>query len=247
MMFKDHFSNQSHLYAEHRPTYPSELFEYLSQIAQNNDLAWDCATGNGQAAIELAKYFKKVVATDASKNQIDNAGKGDNIKYLVCRAEKTSLEKSSVDLITVAQALHWFNLDKFFKEADRVLKQGGILAAWTYNLFKVDKDIDKVINYFYNEIVGKYWPTERKHVENEYTQISIPFKLIKPPEFKIDIEWTRKELLNYLYTWSSVQHYIKKNSRNPLELISQSLESVWEDEDEQKKITWNITIKISKK
>lgn len=246
-MFKDHFSKQSDLYAEHRPTYPSELFEYLAKLAPGNDIAWDCATGNGQAAIELAKNFKTVIASDASETQIENAQKAENIKYVVSNSERINIKSNTVDLITVAQAIHWFNFEAFFKEAERTLKQSGVIAAWTYGVFQVDQEVDRIISYFYKDIVGKFWPPERRHVENGYSDIVFPFNSIETPRYFMERKWSRTKLLNYLDTWSSVQRYKDNNNSNPLELIYKDLESIWPDENEQREITWEISLKIGRK
>ena len=129
MEFKDHFSKQSRLYSESRPRYPKELFEYLKTLAPSLELVWDCATGNGQAAVSLAEHFEKVIATDASPQQIDNVIEKENVEYLVAPAEEIYLEDETVDMVTVATALHWFDHSRFFPEVKRVLKPGGVLAA----------------------------------------------------------------------------------------------------------------------
>ena len=245
--FKDHFSKQSNLYAKHRPTYPEELFKYLASISNDNKLAWDCATGNGQAAVKLSRYFEKVIATDASKAQISNSEKRDNIVYLVSKAEETEIETNSIDLITVAQAIHWFNVENFYTEAERVLKKKGVLSVWTYDLFSINSDIDKVIKNFYYNIVYEYWPPGRRHIENKYRNIAFPFKKIEPPKFTIELLWNRNNLINYLNTWSSVQNYKDKNNSNPIDIILDDLKSVWNNGEQMKKITWDITLLIGYK
>src|SRR5205085_4201212 len=164
--FKDHFSRQAAEYAKFRPRYPKELFRWLGSVAPSNQLAWDCATGSGQAAVELAEMFERVIATDASDKQIANAQQHPRVEYRVATAEDSGLESSSVDLIMVAQALHWFDLEKFYSEARRVLKPDGIIAATAYKLPTGAPPVDAVVNRYYSEIVGKYWPAERRRVEN---------------------------------------------------------------------------------
>ena len=166
--FKDHFSANAEKYGKYRPDYPAELFEFLSSLTPGHDLAWDCATGSGQAARGLVKYFHNIIATDASEQQIENAIRHEKILYQVALAHKTSLQTKTIDLITVAQALHWFDLERFYKEADRVLKQNGIIAVWTYNLLTISPGIDKIIKSFYYSVVGEFWPPERKFVESGY-------------------------------------------------------------------------------
>lgn len=216
-MFKDHFSGHAADYSQARPSYPPELFTYLSSLVNAKDLVWDCATGNGQAAAELATIFKKVIATDASAQQIEKAVKKDNIEYWVASAENSGLENSSVDLITVAQALHWFDLEKFYEEAKRVLKPKGILATWCYVLFHTDnEELNKFVNEFYWDIIGPYWPPDRKYIEEHYENILFPFEEIKAPEFSIQNSWTLEQLMNYMQTWSSVKNYEKKEGINPV-------------------------------
>jgi ubiquinone/menaquinone biosynthesis C-methylase UbiE len=166
MTFKDHFSRQAADYAKFRPGYPQELFNYLGGIAPSRQLAWDCGTGNGQAAIGLASVFDRVIATDASEKQISNAQPYDRVEYRVAPAENSGIQSGTIDLIMVAQALHWFDLDRFYAEARRVLKSDGILAASAYNLLHIEPAIDEIVNRYYYEVVGPFWPPERKLVEN---------------------------------------------------------------------------------
>src|ERR671925_337464 len=152
--FEDHFSTQSEQYAQYRPKYPDKIYAYLASIAPGHSLAWDCGTGNGQAAIGLAKYFDKVHATDASAEQISLAYPHEKVDYRVERAEEVSLNDSSVDLITVAVAIHWFNFDEFYREVKRVLKPDGVLAAWTYNSVEISPEIDQLVDQYYGEILA---------------------------------------------------------------------------------------------
>src|SRR5688572_3528667 len=156
--FEDHFSKQSEQYAQYRPHYPKELYAYLASIAPGHSLAWDCGTGNGQAAVGLAKYFDKVHATDASAEQISLAYRHDKVDYFVEPAEQVSLNTSSTDLVTVAVAVHWFNFEEFYREVKRVLKPKGILAAWTYYLTEISPEIDQLVFKYYAEIVKDFWP-----------------------------------------------------------------------------------------
>ncbi len=217
-MFKDHFSKKSSLYKEARPTYPKALFEYLALLTKAHDLAWDCATGNGQAAVMLANYYKKVVATDASEEQIKQAVSKCNIDYRVSLAENSGLLDKTADLITVAQAFHWFCFEDFFKETKRVLKQNGFLAIWCYELLTTaSPNLNQLIGTFYQDIVGPYWPKERRHIENRYQDIQFPFEKLETPEFFIEPNWTLQELLNYFSSWSSTQYYQKDLNKDPIE------------------------------
>ena len=168
VIFKDYFSEDSKGYDNYRPKYPAELFSFLASISSHHHKAWDCATGTGQSAIGLSDYFSEIIATDASKTQIENANKKKGVSYHVASAENSGIESNSIDLITVAQAFHWFNIDAFSEEANRVLKAEGIIAIWTYNLLSVQKEIDEIISHLYHSVLGVFWPKERKMVENNY-------------------------------------------------------------------------------
>ncbi len=218
MTFKDHFSGHANTYKSGRPHYPQALFEDIIKLVKHHDTVWDCATGNGQAAKDLAKYFKYVIATDASEQQISNADHLDNIEYKVAPAENVPLADHSVDLVTVAQALHWFNFENFFKEVKRVLKNPGVFCAWTYVLLTTENNsINDIITEYYHNIVGQYWAPERRYVESKYNEIDFPFNFVESKEYAILLDWSYLELLNYFSTWSSTQKYIRENNENPVE------------------------------
>lgn len=225
---KDNFSARSADYAQFRPGYPPQLFEFLFQNCQNFDCAWDCATGNGQIAVVLAERFRQVDATDISENQLKNAKQKPNIRYQLARAESPIFPNRLFDLITVGQAAHWFDLQKFYPEVRRVIKPGGFLALVGYNLLRVDKPTETLIEYFYNTVLRGYWDGERRLVDEQYTTISFPFEEMPFPPMASEYSWTVKHLLGYLSTWSAVQHFVKKNGRNPLDesLVAQFKE-VW--------------------
>ncbi len=243
-LFKDHFSENTKDYAEFRPTYPTALFEYLSDISPEKKIAWDCATGNGQSAQELSKYFSQVLATDASASQIEQATKQQNIIYSVAVAEKTSIETGSVDLVTVAQALHWFDQEKFFLEVKRVLKPKGVLAVWSYNLLNIRSVIDDLINHFYAETLESYWPPERRMVEQGYGEIQFPFEQIETPDFVMKQEWSCSQLLGYLGTWSAVKKYKQEKGIDPVARLSEKITRLWGDPEETLKVEWPLKIRV---
>lgn len=182
--FKDNFSKHAEVYVKYRPLYPWELFEYLSSLTKEHDVAWDCGTGNGQAALNLAGYYGKVYATDPSREQIHNAIPHERIVYKAESAENpVSIEDHSVDLITVAQALHWFDFDKFYAQVRRVLKTQGIIAVWMYGIPSINSALDVIINNFHDNVVGEFWQYENKLIDQEYSTIPFPFKKIETPEF----------------------------------------------------------------
>ena len=245
--FKDHFSGHSEEYSQYRPDYPAELFKFLSSITPSHNLAWDCATGSGQAAHGLVKYFRKIIATDASEQQIKNAAHHKNISYKVAPAHKTTIQTKSIDLITVAQALHWFELDQFYKEAERVLKKNGIIAVWTYNLLNISLEIDLVVNYFYHDIVGEFWPPERKFVENGYENIPFPFHQLPSPCFRMTAKWTLGQLIGYMSTWSAVKRYRNNKGNDPIESIEKELTRLWDGRSTIMDVYWPLSILIGKK
>lgn len=245
-LFKDHFSKQSKDYSKFRPLYPPQLYEHLSDICGGHALVWDCATGNGQAARGLAGFFDQIVATDGSARQIANAVGPDNVSFGVAMAEQSGLAASSVDLVTVAQALHWFDRGAFFQEVRRVLKPGGILAVWTYNLLKIENDIDLIINKFDQDIIGLYWPPERQLVRDEYGTIDFPFGEIAMPAFNMELSWQLDDLLGYLGTWSSVVRYRQAKGQDPLNEIRSELSAAWGPASDEKRVKWPLSFRVGR-
>jgi len=243
MTFKDHFSKQAADYAKFRPSYPKELFDYLGSIAPSRQFAWDCGTGNGQAAVGLASVFDRVIATDASQKQIANAQSYKIVEYRVAPAEDSGIGSATVDLIIIAQALHWFDLNRFYAEARRVLKPNGVLAASAYNLLHVEPAIDEVVNRYYYEVVGLFWPPERKLVE-QFADLPFPFHKFDAPKFEMTAQWNLDHLLGYLHTWSSTQRFIAAKGGNPLEQIMDELRSAWGNAKQRRHVLWPLTLRI---
>jgi len=241
---KDNFSKQSDLYAKYRPGYPQALYDCIINHVENKEAAWDCGTGNGQAAKELSKAFMKVFATDISQKQIDKAVQSDNIFYSVQPAEQTNFPDNSFDLVTVAQALHWFRFDEFYNEVRRVTKPGGIFASWTYSLLRITGEINALVeDHHYNTLHG-YWDDERKYVDEEYRSIPFPFSKITPPVFSIEYDWTIEELEGYLNTWSGLQKFITKNNYNPVDDLIHRIKSNWKQE--QMKIIFPVHLLLGR-
>jgi ubiquinone/menaquinone biosynthesis C-methylase UbiE len=224
---KDNFSKQSDLYSRFRPGYPGQLFDFLLPLVPDKRNAWDCGTGNGQVAAKLSNYFTEVYATDLSAAQIENADHKKNIFYSVEKAEKTLFPDNKFDLITIAQAIHWFEFNDFYHEAQRTLKPGGIIAVMGYDILRINKKIDFLIDTFYRDTTGSYWDEERKYVEEHYLTIPFPFKEITTPAFSMNYNWELERVTGYLNTWSAVQHYIRKNNENPVDKISEELKKAW--------------------
>ncbi len=246
MGFKDHFWGHAQSYAAARPQYPDELFTFLANACAERSLAWDCGTGNGQAARSLMAYFKRVIATDASEQQIAQATPSDNIDYAVMRAEAPSLEEATLDLVVVAQALHWFDVGGFFAGVDRVLKKQGILAVWSYGLHQVDAEVDAIVHHLYQQILGDYWPPERCLVERGYEDIQFPYAAIDAPGIELEVNWSLDQLLAYLMSWSAVQRYMLALDENPLQLVTDELTRVW-GAAATKKVSWPVTLYVGRK
>lgn len=244
MEFKDHFSNQAADYAKFRPRYPREMFEYLSTVAPNRKLAWDCGTGNGQAAVGLASVFHHVVATDASEKQIANAEPHKRVEYRVASAEESGMQSGCTDLIMVAQALHWFDLPRFYQEVRRVLKNNGVFAASAYKFFHITPKIDQLVNdRYYDKVVGPFWPPERTLIE-EFEALPFPLPELKTPAFEMIAQWKLENLIGYLRSWSATQRFIAANNRDPLDEISEQLRAVWGDMKLTRRVIWPLTLRV---
>jgi ubiquinone/menaquinone biosynthesis C-methylase UbiE len=230
-MMKDNFSKQADMYVKYRPGYPQELFDFIINHVKNKQVAWDCGTGNGQAAKDLAKDFEKVFATDISQKQLDKAHQVSNVFYSVQHAEQTNFPDNTFDLITVSQALHWFRLDKFYAEVKRVARPDAWIAVWMYNLPSVSPEIDKLVNtQLYKNTLGKYWDYERKYVDDNYTTLSFPFSEIHTSVFTIQLEWTLEELEGYINSWSALQKFIEANQFSPADQLIKQIQPHWKNE-----------------
>lgn len=246
MSFKDHFSAQAPDYARYRPNYPDSLFAWLAAQAPARGLAWDCGTGNGQAAIGLAPHFARVIATDPSASQLASAERRDNVEYRCVPAEASGLDAASIDLLTVAQAIHWFDLERFHAEARRVLRPGGVIAAWTYTLLDVEAGVDALVSDYYRNVVGPYWPPERKLVDDRYRSLPFPFDPVGAPAFAISTEWSLDDLLGYLGTWSATRAYMKAKGTDPLIELGRRLAPLWPDRTMKKTLRWPLHLRVGR-
>ena len=240
--FKDHFSSQAASYSAFRPTYPARLFQWLAQIAPRRDRVWDVGTGSGQAAAGLAEVFTRIVGTDASAAQVAQAVPHPRVEYRVAPAEASGLPAAWADLVTVAQALHWFDLPKFFSETKRVLAPDGLLAVWCYGDPRLeDPAIDRIVHAYNRGTVEEYWPPERDLVLSEYRTIEFPFREISTPSLMLEAAWTLPQLAGYLRSWSSTVRYAKVLGRDPVTAVEEALGAVWESPDTLRTIRWPIT------
>ena len=209
------------------------MFAYLTSLTTSHARAWDCGTGNGQVAVELSDWFEKVYATDLSNSQIEQAVPRQNIIYSVQRAEQTTFPADFFDLITVAQAIHWFDFAHFYQEVRRTAKPDALLAVLGHGLLKINEEVDTVINRFYHNKVGAYWDRERRYIDENYQTIPFPFPEITAPEFFNTFDWSLDHLLGYLSTWSAVKHFIAANGYDPVEELSDELTAAWGSQPER--------------
>ncbi|HYN22181.1 MAG TPA: class I SAM-dependent methyltransferase [Thermoanaerobaculia bacterium] len=245
MTFKDHFSGHAKAYASFRPGYPLALFDFLASLPRHRRLVWDAGTGNGQAALGLAERFERAIGTDPSAQQIEHAAPHPRVEYRVASAESSGLPDASVDLVTAAQAFHWFDFDRFFAEARRVLAPGGAVAVWTYNLARVSPGVDAWTDGMAHEIVGPWWPPERKWVDEEYRTIPFPFPEVEPPALAFEAQWDLGRYLSYIRTWSAFQRYSRETGEDPIAATQDEIEGAWGNPLEERTIVWPIFLRAS--
>lgn len=234
-------------YLKVRPQYGEEMFKFLHKICPDNKLVWDCATGNGQAAHLLSDYFTTVHATDINPSQLDYAIQKENINYYVADECNAVLNDRSVDLITVATAIHWFDRKKFYKEVERVLKPDGILAIWGYTGKNVNPELDDVLHLIIKKHLMPYYSERIQLAFDGYDAIDFPYERIHTPSFKTQVDYTFHDLLDYILSWSSSQRYIQKNKVSPIPLFENLLKEAWGDINKHKTMTWDFITHIGKK
>ena len=242
--FEDYFSQRPAAYAQYRPHYPSELFTYLASISPHRQRAWDCGTGNGQAALELVKHFDQVVATDASPQQLSHAFQHERIGYWVSRAEAMSLPGGSVALVTVAIAVHWFDLEQFYREVRRVLMPEGVLAVWTYHLPIISPDIDRAVARYYGEVLSGYWPEQLRYLDERYATLPFPFTELEAPRFEMTAQWDLGQLVGFLDSWSAARRYEQAQGNHPLRQVWQELADGWGEPAQKRPIRWPLYVRV---
>jgi SAM-dependent methyltransferase len=255
MSFKDHFSRHADLYAKARPHYPAALFDWIAAEAPARARAWDAGCGNGQASVALAQRFERVVATDPSAQQLGNAVAHPRIEYrnepLDFSAKdgggyRTSLDAHSVDAVTVAQALHWFDLPAFIAEVRRVAKPGALFAAWCYANCSVTPAVDAVIAYLYDDVLGAYWSPERTLVDEGYASLDIPFTPAAAPAFEMRVDWTARQLLAYLASWSAAQRHLNATGQDAIAAIANDLLAAWHDPGSVRPVRWTLAVRAGR-
>lgn len=243
----DYFSAQAADYATYRPHYPPELFASLAVLAPGRHLAWDCATGNGQAAVPLAHHFERVIATDASADQLAQTVPHAGVEYRLARAEASGLETASVDLVTVAQALHWFDLDAFYTEVRRVLAPRGVLAVSSYGSAELDTpELARILNNFEWGVMGSYWPDRRSFVGEALRDLPFPFEELPVPPVALDVQWTLTEVVGYARSWSATARYVKEHGTDPTSALDADLRTTWGPPELRRTVRWPFVIRVGR-
>ena len=240
------FSGVAKEYASHRPGYPAELFEWLATTVRRRDRAWDTATGSGQAASGLAKHFNHVIATDVSSKQLHHARKDARIDYCVARSEASGLSGDSVDLVVAAAAIHWFNLPRFFEEVHRVIRGGGVVAAWTYHVAYVSPPLDDILWPFYRDVVSAYFAEGARMVDARYAGLELPGSDLAAPSFQASVRWTPSQVLRFIRTWSGVQAYIAATNEDPVTKLVAPIESAFGGAGAVREVSWPLYVRASR-
>jgi SAM-dependent methyltransferase len=247
LSFRDHFSGHAGAYAQARPTYPPELFAWLAAQCPRRERAWDAGCGNGQASVALGAHFDEVVATDPSATQVAAAKPHPRVRYAVEAAEACSLPEASVDLVTVAQALHWFDQERFHAQVARVLRPDGLFAAWTYERSSQAAAVDAVFRRLYVDELDAWWPPERRHVEAGYATLPFPYEPVAAPAFELRCDWTLAQYLAYLRSWSACQRRLQAEGVDAVGLLEDELTAAWGDPGAVRPVTWALTLKVGRR
>lgn len=238
------FESKSDLYAAARPLYPDTLFEYIASLTDQHEAAWDCASGNGQAAIGLARHFDHVEATDVSKGQISNAFENKKIRYSLQPVEKTEFQDGQFDLVNVAQALHWFDFENLWGEVNCVLKSDGVFIAYSYAWSNVNPEIDEAVEQHLRKVIEPYWAPNNRLCWDRYRTVKFPFEIIDSPIFDLKNNWDLEQYFNYFHTWSATRRCMDERGSYFVEQAKQHVMKLWGDPTEKKVIKTQLTVII---
>jgi SAM-dependent methyltransferase len=234
------FSQQSRDYCLYRPRYPEGLFDFLAGLTRSRRLAWDCGTGSGQSAAALAAKFESVVASDASAAQLAHAARAPNLAYVVAASEQAPLLPDVADLVTAAQSLHWFDLPAFYAEVRRVMRRGGVLAAWCYHRSEICRAIDDVLERLYDETLARDWSSRVRLANEHYETVPFPFPRVPPPAFSAEADWVLDDLVGYVRSWSAVASHRRRTGRDPLDRLVAELRPLWGDPSTRRRVRWPL-------
>lgn len=240
------FATDAAAYAAHRPEYPGALADFLADLAPGRRLAWDAGCGSGQLSVPLARRFDRVVATDASAEQLAHATAHPRVEYRVAFAEASGLSDAAVDLAAAAQAVHWFDLEAYYTEVRRVLRPKGVVALVSYALPSVGEPADRVLRRFYSGVLGSYWAPARRHVDSGYRTLPFPFEEVPAPPFAIRCAWTLAELLGYVRTWSAVRALVRAEGERPLDILGDELRALWGGDESKREIVWSLALRVGR-
>jgi SAM-dependent methyltransferase len=246
MTFEDHFSGHAGEYVQHRPRYPEALFTWLASVIRGRGLAWDVGTGNGQVAIALTEHVERVVATDASGDQLAQASAHERVEYRNEPAERVSLPSGSVDLITAGAAAHWFDLDGFYGEAARVAKSGAVIALFSYGPRDIADALGPAVRRFHEEVLQRFWPERIQYVHDRYTTLPFPFEPIAAPELEMSAELNLAEMLAFLDTWSAAQRYYEERGTRATDEIAAELAAEWGDPAHRREVRYPLFIRAGR-
>jgi SAM-dependent methyltransferase len=243
--FKDHFSDRAARYATYRPQYPAALAAYLTSIAPATETAWDVGCGSGQFSTQLGDRFARVIAADASADQIALAQPHSHVEYVIATAEQPPIEDHSIDLITAAQAAHWFDLPSFYREVERVARPNAAIALFTYGITVVDGPPREIVDHLYYDALETWWPPERRHTENGYAHFEFPFAEITPPSIEMAVDWTVDELIGYIGTWSAVRALERAEGDATTQKVAEDLRATWGDVA-RRRVSWPLGMRVGR-
>jgi SAM-dependent methyltransferase len=244
--FKDHFSQVAAGYAAHRPSYPAALIDFLAGLAPARHVAWDAGCGSGQLSRLLARPFERVIATDASADQIAQAVAHPQVEYRCAPADASGLPDGAVDLATAAQAAHWFDLSAYYAEVRRVVRPGGIMALISYGVVATGDQLDAVIQPFYREVLARYWPPERRHVDEGYRALAFPFQELATPALEIRLDWRLEDLVGYVGTWSAVWALERAEGPAPCAAFRRALADAWGAAATVRPLRWPLALRVGR-
>lgn len=246
MTFEDHFSGHADAYVQHRPRYPEALFTWLGSVIRGRELAWDAGTGNGQVAVALTEHVERVIATDASADQLAHAEMHERVEYRNESSDRVSLDDASLDLITAGAAAHWFDLDGFYREARRVAKSGAVIALFSYGPNDIAAALGPVVRRFHEEVLRGFWPERIQYVHDRYTTLPFPFEEIAAPQLEMSAEWNLHEVLAFLETWSAAQRYFEERGTRATDEIAAELTAEWGDPARRREVRYPLFVRAGR-